>query len=1347
MLLASSHHDVIIGLDVHIVMVPSPGGPIPTPLPHPFVGFVLDLTDYIPKLGATVAVNNKMRGCSFTTGMLGTARHFPMPPGASFSPKPIGHDAYKFFGSLRVKAEGHLLGVSPFTVMSCSDVGVPMSITPGKNFKPVPTTYLPTSACIPITTGKPVMVGGPYGPDVKGLMMSIAMSFGLGSLMKGGGKLLNRLLRKMNTKRTNRMADWMCKRGFEPVDLITGIVFYEATDFSIAGPLPLKWERYYYSDSLHKGPLGLGVHSNFDLALELHPEEPCIIVILPDGRSAIFDWLGEAGDRDDNLGEKMTLTRTPSGFVLKDHSQHLNYEFEAHLGGAYRPRRVVNPQGFAIQYNYNAQGKWVGLTDSVGRLIHFDFSEQGMIAKVYATYKGQRREMISYGYSENGELTRITDALGQSAEIHYENHLMVKQKDKNGDVFYWEYEGTGREAKCVHTWGENGLMEGWIDYREGCNEVRNSCGETFYYFFDENNLCNKIEDPEGNSKEYLYTDDFQLYREVDEEGLVTGFTYDESGNMDSLQKPDGTVQRFIFNEARHLEALVSEAGNATIYSYDEAGLIKNISYPDGKLVELVYNENRQLSLIKSKGETLYSLEYDGEYNLIKMTLPGGAIQTWRYDLWGRCVEAINSEHHRQEFEYDNLDRQVGIKEADGNRIHMKYDAYEDVIQVKDKQRQVKLSYNALGSVTRREEAGRAVTFHYDAQNRLTGLRNEHDEVYRFILDPVGRVKEEIGFDGLKRTYLRDRAGKVIRINRPGGRWTDHEYDLDGRVIRSEYSDGSWETYGYDREGRLIEAVNENSHVALHRDKAGRVVKEVQDGHMVESAYDDKGFRTTIKSNIGAEILLDWDEAGEVRQMKARHAESQGAWEALLTHNRLGQERTRRVGVLENEFSYDKAGRVASQRTSSGGHTHLHKHYHWGINDKLHRIHDLLGHGCQDFEYDAVGNLIQSLTSAGERENYFRDEIGNIFQETDRSDRKYDKGGKLVSKGKNRYHYDEEGNLIQKCTSKGDWVYQWNGNGSLKEVLRPDGERVAFEYDALGRRTAKAFQGKLTRWVWDGNMPLHEWHYRLEERPGLVLNADGLLTQDREEPIHGLITWVFDENSFKPAAKLMGDKAFSILNDYLGTPKQACDQHGEKVWDCKHKAYGEVVSYLGDIDFIPFRFQGQYQDIETGLYYNRFRYYDPSIGNFFSQDPIGLLGNNPNFYAYVKDTNIWIDIFGLDPYGVNQDVYAFYNKADVVNGIPIEGAKPYYIGISKNSDIRLVQHSRNGRFDPATDVKVDLQKDIEYAKARAYEQYYIEKFETIDKTNPKANQQNSFRHSRTDARGQAFETEYKNIKCK
>ena len=60
---------------------------------------------------------------------------------------------------------------------------------------------------------------------------------------------------------------------------------------------------------------------------------------------------------------------------------------------------------------------------------------------------------------------------------------------------------------------------------------------------------------------------------------------------------------------------------------------------------------------------------------------------------------------------------------------------------------------------------------------------------------------------------------------------------------------------------------------------------------------------------------------------------------------------------------------------------------------------------------------------------------------------------------------------------------------------------------------------------------------------------------------------------------------------------------------------------------PWRWPGQYEDEETGLYYNRFRYYDPDAGRYISQDPIGLAGGlSP--YAYTRDPLTIVDPLGL-----------------------------------------------------------------------------------------------------------------------
>ena len=91
-----------------------------------------------------------------------------------------------------------------------------------------------------------------------------------------------------------------------------------------------------------------------------------------------------------------------------------------------------------------------------------------------------------------------------------------------------------------------------------------------------------------------------------------------------------------------------------------------------------------------------------------------------------------------------------------------------------------------------------------------------------------------------------------------------------------------------------------------------------------------------------------------------------------------------------------------------------------------------------------------------------------------------------------------------------------------------------------------------------------------------------------------------------------------------------DSDGKQTWNVDYDIYGKKRKQdIGNAIDCPFRYQGQYEDEETGLYYNRFRYYSAEEGIFISQDPIGIAGSNPTFYAYTKDNNIYIDVFGLD----------------------------------------------------------------------------------------------------------------------
>jgi RHS repeat-associated protein len=105
-----------------------------------------------------------------------------------------------------------------------------------------------------------------------------------------------------------------------------------------------------------------------------------------------------------------------------------------------------------------------------------------------------------------------------------------------------------------------------------------------------------------------------------------------------------------------------------------------------------------------------------------------------------------------------------------------------------------------------------------------------------------------------------------------------------------------------------------------------------------------------------------------------------------------------------------------------------------------------------------------------------------------------------------------------------------------------------------------------------------------------------------------------------------------------------DEKGQLVWETHLDIYGKVRTFTGrSLSDCPFRYQGQYEDAETGLYYNRFRYYDPSVGSYLSQDPIRLLGGM-EFYNYVHDTNFRIDPSGLSECKITKRLQELANEA-------------------------------------------------------------------------------------------------------
>lgn len=1303
MLLADSHTTMVIGVDVHVTTAP-PFNPI-----HPYIGMVIDPADYIPFLGTNVSVNGLKRGVSDTGGMIIPLTHIPL-AGPFAMASMIGHESMNFFASQNTFCDGSRMSPKGYMVMTCNDVGIPLSAGIGKNkagkTRLIPSLFAPTSFSLPVPTGKPVMVGGPYVPDWGGMLAGLAASIGFSSLMKLGrsaiSKFNTKILQRLDIQKrypsTKSLSAFLCKLGFEPVNLVNGAVVYEGTDFGFPSPLPLEWTRAWYSDSDYEGWLGHGTHCRYDRTVESFEDEGVTMLRMEDGRAVPFPAIAPGGEFY-MRSERTTLRRTAKGYEAYNHDTLLTYRFDMRDGRAWRLTHIENPDGLRVRLHF-ADGKLAGLTDPAGRRIQATTDGKGRITELsFVTEKGNET-LVSYTYDNEGNMTAITDALGKTTRMTYSGHLMTEKTDRNGDTYYWEYDGKGR---CVHTYGRDGMMEGRIEYHpeNGYNLVTDSTGGTTTYRYTPEQLVTAEIDPLGNETRHSYTDYMEPYRTTDPEGGVTGYSYDGEGKLTGITYPDGSGEMFVHDERGRLIIHIDREGNKTVRLYDRERphLVTGFIDAAGEVTELAYDAHG-LPVTVSKGKRRSELSYDREMNLEAWHEDGRKLGGWKHDARGRMTERTSPGYRTEFYHYDALDRLRRIDARDGNVIHLDYDSYDSITEARDARRHVRMGYNSVGSMTWREEAGHRVSFNYDGMDRLTEVVNEAGAGYLFGRDLAGNITSERDYGGTGRIYHRDGCGRVTRIDRPGGRSTTYTYDAMGRVTTAAYHDGTREEYGYDRNGLMVSADNTEARIRLERDPMGRVVCEkagLPGGDTftqvmsVESEYSIYGERTRVRSSLGADMRLSYDSPGLVGEIKAeverpepdKASAEEGntgkkniqSWESSILRDDAGRETERfATGGIRITTDYDDMGLVRSRHVHSGERHTGWRSYRWDVGARLMSMRSNLSPEPVIFDYDGMCNLVRADYSM--HESIFRtpDKVGNLYRSESGRDRTYDGGGRLTSDGEFHYRYDCEGNLVHrsrrnlsdmnsgsagrirkglfrlfsspengeggsagsKYTSFADWqpgdtCYEWLANGMLAGVKTPDGKTVSFRYDALGRRVSKTVDGTVRRFGWDGNVVLHEWDIEEAGRPKLITDGSGREEYEDTEKPENLVTWIYDGTSFTPVAKVAGGERYTIVHDYLGTPTQAYDSRGNLVWEMLLNVYGEVKECHGDRTLVPFRYQGQYEDMETELYYNRFRYYSPQMGMYVSQDPIDLVGGNPTLYGYVQDVNIWMDEFGLLTY--------------------------------------------------------------------------------------------------------------------
>jgi RHS repeat-associated protein len=1043
-----------------------------------------------------------------------------------------------------------------------------------------------------------------------------------------------------------------CRLVGQPVDPIRGskILLGELDlDFALPAPLPIVWQRTY-SSALHRaGWLGQGWALPISDSLRLSADEAVVLDAFDRGITFSLPRIGESIY---SPSEQVTLARTGDvTFELVDNNGLRTQFAVLHGDGTARLTGWQDANDNHIRVTWDARRLPVRIDDSAGHSLALEFGRVGAeirllgVALLPAEGEASAQTLVLYDYDYAGNLQRVRNRAGDVVrQFAYRNHILVEHGQPDGLVSRYEYDVEAPEGKVLRNWTNTGQW--WaFRYLDQQTVVTDQSDRTQHYRFDargrliaqidaaggvtthtldENGNLLQLTDPGGRTVRYRYDERSRIVR-VERGGRGTGIVYDARFDKPALITDAlGATTVLRYDAQGNLTSVTNALGQRTAYQYDDRGLPIKVVDARGGIKQLAYNRAGQLVRYTDCSGSTSSFDYDAQGRLVRALDSNGNASTYAYDALGRLQAVTHADGTTERYEYDGLGRLVAHVDPAGHRT-----AYE---------------LDRDGRPLKRIDArGGVLEYRYDTARRIAELINENGDAHRFVYDELDRLAEETSFDARLTRYRYDDSGLIVGKEElgcaPRTEFTPiaTTYVRDGlgqltekvisRVTGVAQAQQMRLRFAYDALGRMTQAINSDATVSMTYDAIGQLIAELTDVSGVSTVlrhqYDELGNRVQTTLPDGRVLNNLYYGSGHLHQVNLDG-------DVITDIERDGAHRmiARTQGALVSQFRYDPVGRLLSQSAGSGGASVIARQYEYDEVGNLVSIDDQRN-GITRYSYDPIGRIL-SAVQPQLSERFAFDPAHNLL-DTSVAHVGRVEGNRIRVYEDKRYDYDAHGNVVEKLVGKHTRMrFEWNPAHQLVRsvVVRASSDTaqtVIYAYDPFGRRIAKRDAFGVTRFVWDGNR---------------------LLSEQRGSHTR---TYVYGEDAFVPLARVdvvagvdgaARAEVRHLHTDHLGTPQELTDTDGRVVWAARYRAWGNVLEVVQEdvadplsLDEIgaaqPVRFQGQYYDNESGLHYNRFRYYDPDIGRFVSIDPIGIAGG-VNTFQYASNAIGWVDPFGLSP---------------------------------------------------------------------------------------------------------------------
>jgi RHS repeat-associated protein len=879
--------------------------------------------------------------------------------------------------------------------------------------------------------------------------------------------------------------------------------------------------------------------------------------------------------------------------------------------------------GSGYSFTYDGQGQILTVTDLTGRTIE-THAYEGDHAVTSERADGRERLTFEYHDDVAYPYTVVTDASGAQRVYWYSEdgngfrHVNVLTGgtcptcgQSGGQGSWWR---DARDRVVNRSWGDSPSSVATYTYDDDDNptSVTKPLGRTWTYTYDPQGRVLTRVGPDSAQTTYTYGPAGPL-TVTDPLNQTTTTAYGPTGLITSVTNAEDETTTFDYNESGDLTSLVDAAGNTTAYGYDAMGRRTSVTDPHGKTTTITYDAAGNVTGVTAPDGSHTDVSYDAGGRRTSTTDPLGHLTRYGYDPSGLLATVLDPSGGSTRYDHDPTGRLAAVTDARGNATRFEYDEHGHVRQVTypDAASEV-FSYDGKGRLDRRTDRKGVVTeYQYDDADRLVAVRySDGTSAVRYTYDQADRLLAAAnGTDTLTWSY--DAAGQVLsEASAKNGTTVTYAYDRAGRRRSVSLNGSTIATYSYDKASRLSTLTHGASTFAFGYTGYRRSALGLPNGVATAYTYDDLSRLLRITATRGGSQILDvqytYDPAGNrttratpdlpeafgydvLSRLTAVDRTAAGAsslWR--FDYDAVGNRTTLQFGNAVTSAAYDSTNRLLT--TSAGGPLHVR-----GVLDEAAAV-TVNGQPASLLANNAFEAVVPVTSGDNTLAVVATDASGNARTNTYQVN---------VDAAGATYTYDARGNLASRTEGGNISNYEWNARNELTRVTKDGAELARSAYDPLGRRVEKVVGDTTTSFLYDGSAILRE------------TRSDGTA-----------YTYVHGPGIDEPLARIDQAGTSTYYHaDGLGSIVKMTDASANAIQTRQYDAWGNLEQ---GADQPGYAFTGREWDPETNLYYYRARYYDPKIGRFVSEDPMGFMGGL-NFHAYALDNPVRY----VDPYGLRE----------------------------------------------------------------------------------------------------------------